>query len=152
EIIMANKAGSGQLDSLQAKGSIYRQPNPALPGYNPNEEHAVMLGGQAYALRDDLNNTNAVGYSSDPFVLINYTGTNGRPPMAAFHVRGEAPEQGVLFDYVVPAGTVLQPPMPLSLLEPPVAGAGASATNYNSEPPGTSGDLPVGYANLPPGS
>ena len=33
------------------------QPNPALPGYNPNEEHALMLGGRGYALRDDLNLT-----------------------------------------------------------------------------------------------
>src|SRR5262249_17826614 len=45
EIIMANNAGSGPLDSLQAQGTIYSQPNPMLPGYNPNEEHGIMIGG-----------------------------------------------------------------------------------------------------------
>jgi hypothetical protein len=153
EIIMANNAGSGQLDSLQAKGTIYRQPDPTQPGYNPNEEHAILLGGQAYALRDDLNNTNpGPSYTSAPFVLINYTGSDGRPAMAPFHVRREAPEQNILFDYVVDAGTVLQAPMPLPLLEPPIEGTGATAVNYNSEPPANSGDLPSGYNKLSPGS
>jgi hypothetical protein len=152
EIVMANNAGSGPLDSLQANGTIYRQPDPTLPGYNPNEEHALMLGGQAYALRDDLNNTNPAAYTSDPFVLISYTGSDGRPAMAPFHLRREAPEQGILFDYVVDAGTFLQAPMPLPLLEPPVDGSGANAINYNTEPPATSGDLPAGYANLATGS
>ena len=153
EIIMANNAGSGQLDSLQAKGSIYRQPDPTQPGYNPNEEHAVLIGGQAYALQDGLNNTNpGPSYTSDPFVLINYTGADGRPAMAPFHVRREAPEQNVLFDYVVDAGTVLQAPMPLPLLDPPIEGTGATAINYNSEPTANSGDLPAGYNKLPTGS
>ncbi|HWD17891.1 MAG TPA: hypothetical protein VHB20_01320, partial [Verrucomicrobiae bacterium] len=147
EIIMANNAGTGPLDSLQAKGTIYRQPNPALPGYNPNEEHAVMLGGQAYALRDDLNVTNSAGYTSDPFVLINYTGSDGRPMMAPYHVRREAPEAGQLFDYIVDAGTMLQAPMPLPLLDQPIEGAGAGATNYNTAPFGTSTDLPVGWSD-----
>jgi hypothetical protein len=153
EIIMArmgDNAGSGDLTGLQAQGSIYRQPDPALPGYNPNEEHALMLAGKAYALRDDLNITNLTGYTSDPFVLISYTGTDGRPAMAPFHVRREAPEQGILFDYVVEAGKVLQGPMPLPLLAPPVDGLGANAINYNQEPAVNSGDLPVGFTDTSP--
>ena len=147
EIIMANNAGSGPLDSLQAKGTIYRQPDWTMPGYNPNEEHAIMLGGQAYALRDDLNNTNPVGYTSDPFVLINYMGSDGRPMMAPYHVRREAPEKGQLFDYIVDAGTMLQAPMPLPLLtgDLPIEGAGAYATNYNTSPFGTLADLPMDW-------
>jgi hypothetical protein len=152
EIIMADNDGTGPLDSLQAQGTIYRQPDPTLAGYNPNEEQAVLMGGQAYALRDDLNNTNPGSYTSAPFVLISYTGSDGRPAMAPFHVRREAPEQGVLFDYIVDAGTTLQAPMPLPLLEPPLEGAGANAVNYNSSPSTNSGDLPAGYANLPAGS
>ena len=66
EIILAANAGSGGLNSLQAKASIYYQNDPTLPGYNPNEEHALMLGGQAYALRDDLNITNTSGYPHAP--------------------------------------------------------------------------------------
>src|SRR5262249_56296140 len=74
KIVLASDDGSGPLDSLQAKGSIYFQNDPTLPGYNPNEEHALMQGGQVFALRDDLNilsNTNGE-YSSAPFVLLQY--------------------------------------------------------------------------------
>jgi hypothetical protein len=147
EIILANNAGSGSLPSLQARGGIYRQPVPNLPGYNPNEEHALMIAGQLYALCDDLNNTNAGGYSSDPFVLLNYTGADGRPAMQVFHVRREAPEKGMLFDYVVNAGSILQAPMPLPLVDLPVEGMGASATNYNQPAFGTSADLPAFWTN-----
>jgi hypothetical protein len=155
EIILASNDGTGQLDPLQAKGTIYRQNDPAQPGYNPNEEHAVLLGGQAYALRDDLNITNPApgeSYSSAPYVLIDYTSDDGRPKMHAFHVRREKPEAGILFDHVADAGSVLQPPMPLPLLEPPVEIIGGITTNYNTEPPATSSDLPVGFTNLPANS
>jgi len=147
QIILASNAGSGPLDDLVANGEIYFQNDPTQPGYNPNEEHALMLGGQAYALRDDLNITNANGYSSDPFVLIDYTDSDGRPSMSVFKVRREAPEQGILFDYIVEAGTLLQEPMPLPLLPLPVAGSGATAVNYNVEPSANSGDLPVGWSS-----
>ncbi|HZM04168.1 MAG TPA: hypothetical protein VFC44_14245 [Candidatus Saccharimonadales bacterium] len=147
-IVLAGNAGSGPLDSLHAVGSIYVQNDPTQPGYNPNEEHALMLGGQAYALRDDLNVTNATnnnlpfrGYSSAPFVLLAYTGSNGRPAMSVFQVEREDPAAGIYFDYIVTAGIQLQAPMPLPLLAPPIA----NGTNYDSEPPATSGDLPVGW-------
>jgi len=146
EIVLASNDGSGPLDSLQAKGSIYRQPDPTQPGYNPNEEHALMLGGQAYALSDDLNNTNAgPNYSSAPYVLLDYSGPDSRPAMRAFHVRREAPERGILFDYIVDAGSVLQAPMPLPLLAPPVLGTGQYAVNFNTAPSTTSSNLPVGW-------
>ena len=49
---------------------------PDLPGYNPNEEHALKLESRFYALRDDLNVSNANGVvSSKPYVLIEYTRT-----------------------------------------------------------------------------
>ncbi len=147
-IVLAGNAGSGPLDSLRAAGSIYYQNDPTQPGYNPNEEHAVMLAGQAYALRDDLNVTNVSngnspfgGYSSAPFVLVSYTGTDGRPAMSVFQVERENPAAGIYFDYIVTAGTQLQAPMPLPLLAQPVA----NGTNYDTEPSGTSGDLPIGW-------
>ena len=174
EIVLASNDGSGALESLQAGGTIYVQNDPSLPGYNPNEEHAVMIGGQAYALRDDLNltgtNTPAVlagagtTYSSDPFVLVDYTGADGRPAIRAFKVLREKPEEGIVFDYIVTAGgdrdrsgagRVLQPPQPLAFLPPPVEfvtnGTGNDATiervNYNTEPAAVSGDLPGGWTN-----
>jgi hypothetical protein len=113
-IVMASNDGSGPLNSLQAKGSLYFQNNITLPGHNPNEEHAIMQGGQVYALRNDLNDTTET-YSSSPYVLLNYTGADGRPAMRAFHVLQELGED--TFDYTVEAGTILQAPMPLPLMQ-----------------------------------
>jgi uncharacterized delta-60 repeat protein len=109
-ITLASNAGSGDLPSLQAVGYIYTQNNPALPGYNPNEEHALMLNGRAWALRDDLNQTD----SSEPHALLHYTETDSRPAMRVFKVeRGD-------FTYPAVAGKILQSPMPLPLLPPPL--------------------------------
>ena len=148
EIVLASNAGSGELPSVQARGSIYYQNDPTRAGYNPNEEHALMIGGRAWALRDDLNVTNAVGYSSDPFVLVDYTEADGRPAVRAFRVRREKPEADILFDYVAEAGRILQAPMPLPLLPPPVAGSGTTVVNYNTEPANAGGDLPAGWDPL----
>ena len=147
EIVLASKLGSGTLSTMEALGSIYRQNNPALPGYNPNEEHALMSGGQAFATRDDLNLTSPANYSSDPFVLVQHTASDGRPAVAAFKVLREKPSEGYVFDYIVPAGQILQPPPPLTFLAKPVLGSGDDAVNYNTEPPQTGGDLPGGWTS-----
>jgi len=147
-IVLAGNAGSGPLDSLRATGNIYYQNDPTHPGYNPNEEHALMLGGQAYALQDDLNITNGPNYSSAPFVLLSYFGEDSRPAMSVFQVMRENPAAGVYFDYIVPAGSLLQAPMPLPLMALPIAANinyPGGITNYDVEPPGTSGDLPIGW-------
>lgn len=138
EIVLASNSGSGPLPSLEAKGRIYIQNDPDSAGYNPNEEHALLQGGQVYALRDDLNITSTNGpvpYSSDPFVLLEYTDVDGRPSQRAFRVRREAPEKGQTFDYAITAGSVLQPPMPLPLLEKPLAPkiVGIQRQTLNSE-------------------
>lgn len=142
EIVLASKLGSGTLDPLQALGKIYYQNDPALAGYNPNEEHAIMSGGAAFATRDDLNLTNNADYSSAPFVLLEYQAEDGRPKIQPFHVVREQPSRGYVFDYVVPAGQILQPPPPLMFLGKPVAGSGDNAFNYNREPTQQTGDLP----------
>ena len=61
---------------------IYNQPDRNLPGYNPNEEHALVAPSlvnvstptpAAFALRRDLNQTHPDDtYTSDPFVLVQY--------------------------------------------------------------------------------
>jgi hypothetical protein len=145
EIVLASKlgnAGMGPLNSFEAVGSIYYQNNPALHGYNPNEEHAIVSGGSVYATRDDLNITNGPAYSSDRFVLLQYADQDGRPSMSAFKVLREKPEAGWVFDYITEAGRLLQAPMPLPLLAKPIEGAGDNAINYNTEPPALSGDVP----------
>jgi hypothetical protein len=121
EIVLASDDGSGPLLSLQAGGSIYYQNDRALPGYNPNEEHALMQGGQAFALRDDLNITTTNGFTSQPFVLLDYTESDGRPAIRPFLVLREKPQAGITFQYTRQAGTIMQPPMPLPLLEKPLA-------------------------------
>lgn len=161
EIVLASNAGSGALGSLQAKGRIYAQNDPLLPGYNPNEEHALVLGGQVYALRDDLNLTltnapatlsgQGATYSSAPYVLLDYTEADGRPALRPFKVLREKPAAGIVFDYIVSAGgTPLQAPMPLPFLSPPVEGSGASQKNYNTEPQVNSADYPVGWTDSSP--
>lgn len=135
EIVLASNDGSGALPSLQAKGAIYYQNDRALPGYNPNEEHALMQGGQAWALRDDLNILSGPNYSSEPYVLLDYVEEDGRPAIRPFKVLREKPAEGITFDYQVKAGAILQPPMPLPLLEPPFAPklAGQPRVSLNQE-------------------
>ncbi len=121
-IVMASNDGSGPLNSLEAKGTVYFQNDASQPGYNPNEEHALMQGGQVYALRNDLNKTTSQDvhdissetYSSEAYVLLSYTASDGRPDIRPFRVLQELNE--IKFDYEVEAGTILQAPMPLPLM------------------------------------
>ena len=67
--------------------SIYQQPDKTLPGYNPNEEHALIAPSRlrstlatppptAFALRNNLNVTTlSAEYTSDPYVLVQYFDT-----------------------------------------------------------------------------
>lgn len=122
QIVLASNMGSGALTAGAAEGRIYVQNNPAQIGYNPNEEHALMLAGRAYALRDDLNHPQT---SSSPYVLVRFTNsTDGRPDMRAFRVLRE--NESHTFTYTARAGTVLNPPMPLAIMPPPVDGQGRS--------------------------
>ncbi|MGY8717322.1 MAG: hypothetical protein ACKVI3_06030, partial [Verrucomicrobiia bacterium] len=123
QIVMASNQGTGSLSSPVANGTIYNQPYPNLPGYNPNEEHALILGGRGYALRDDLNLTDGATAGTDftslPRTLIQYTDPDDqRPAMAVYEVLRE--DSHHTFSYDVTAGTILSAPMPLPLLPLPV--------------------------------
>ncbi|MEN9675703.1 MAG: hypothetical protein RIS76_1599, partial [Verrucomicrobiota bacterium] len=160
QIVMANNAGTGPLSSLQAKGTVYIQNDPTQPGYNPNEEHCLMIGGQGYALRDDLNViTSGSSFTSQPYLLLSYTESDGRPAMRPFHIQRENPAAGMVFDYVTPAGQLIQAPMPLPVLAQPLASVSTtsngvvtfSTINYNHEViPATSGDWPVNWTGTGP--
>jgi hypothetical protein len=109
EIVMASGLGSG--DTPLSDGSIYFQNDAAQPGYNPNEEHALMLSDTAYALRNDLN----TAHSSEPFVLVDYlNATNQRPEMQLFLVVQTNAQYG--FEYSAEAGGPIEPPMPLAAM------------------------------------
>ncbi|MES2571589.1 MAG: hypothetical protein V4710_16240, partial [Verrucomicrobiota bacterium] len=142
QIILAQGVGSDDLPAAEAAGRIYYQNLPALPGYNPNEEHALLLGGRAYALREDLNVISGSGYTSAPFVLVAFTDpTDKRPAIHAFKVvrtldlngNGNKDAGDIFFDYSATAGTLLVKPYPLPLLPLALVGSGAARTAKDLE-------------------
>lgn len=121
-IVIASGEGSGALPSEQKTGHIYYQADRAKPGYNPNEEHAMQLGGQVYALRNDLNNkvagsggTATNGTTSEPYVLLKYRkAATGKWAMHVFAVTATDALNNFTYQKVV--GDPLLPPMPLDVL------------------------------------
>lgn len=123
--------------------AIYDQPNPMLPGYNPNEEHALLapsikhavLGTAppatppeaVFALRNDLNIVNHNDlYTSDPYVLVQYFDNTVQDyRMRVFGVElsdplADAENQGRGYDYIfrypMEAGEPVVAPYPLNLV------------------------------------
>ena len=128
KIIIASGQGSGSLDPLLYPDMrVYHQPNKNLPGYNPNEEHALIVPSSAgqglFALRNDLN---AVFKVSEPYALLKYRdpGTTEWRMRAYRVVTEEAP---YFFNYAGEAGKEIQPPFPLSVL--PVCDASFGVPN-----------------------
>ncbi len=117
-IVIASALGTsphGPLSSvLYPKAHIYNQPDGTLPGFNPNEEHALMLGDVAYALRSDLNTIGSTKYS-EPFVLVKYEDRDtSRWSINVYKVVAE--QAPYFFRYPGVAGTEIQPPLPLAAL------------------------------------
>ena len=96
---------------------VYRQPDPAKPGYNPNEEHAFVGSGSggyfAWALRCDLNTDE----TSKPGVLVQYV-LDGRPRMKYYSVLLTNEVYTALADTMT-AGTTLPGPHPLDTFDNP---------------------------------
>ncbi len=96
---------------------VYRQPDPAQPGYNPNEEHAFIGSGSggyfAWALRCDLNAAD----TSEPGVLVQYE-DGGRPAMKYFSVLLTNDMYTALAANAT-VGTVLPGPHPLDTFDNP---------------------------------
>ncbi|MES2924054.1 MAG: choice-of-anchor D domain-containing protein [Verrucomicrobiota bacterium] len=86
---------------------IYNQPDKSAAGYNPNEEHALVAASgraalkvknlgealannpplSAFALQSEVNATGTIGYTSDPWVLVQVNNlVTGEPEMAAYQV------------------------------------------------------------------
>ncbi|NQV36190.1 MAG: hypothetical protein HQ515_26090, partial [Phycisphaeraceae bacterium] len=155
QIVMASRLGSAGLNSKSALQleflsphytdvRIYHQPDPGKPGYNPNEEHAIIadsifkheLDGDgnpkrnkngepsivtrdgaspppaAFAFRKDLNITSEEGYTSDPYVLVEYFHTDLKQHrMAIYDIEYEI---GYGFNYPVKVGEPIDAPYPLN--------------------------------------
>jgi subtilisin-like proprotein convertase family protein len=114
-LVIANPEGSGPLPpELYPDKRIYNQPNPALPGFNPNEEHAFFAptssGEGLFALRNDLNSS----LTSSNYVLLKYHD----PDTGQWRIK---PYQVILQDGLHPlifqaeVGKEILPPYPLSL-------------------------------------
>jgi probable HAF family extracellular repeat protein len=120
-IVIASTLGSGALDPLvYTSPRIYNQPDPSLPGCNPNEEHAFIApsnegtGIAVYALRNDLNALVAKD-GSLPYTLLKYRDANTQEwSIKVFKVVAE--QDPHFFVYSGIAGNEIQPPYPLSLL------------------------------------
>ncbi|MCA9423756.1 MAG: right-handed parallel beta-helix repeat-containing protein [Candidatus Omnitrophica bacterium] len=134
-IIIANQEGSGPFSPTKyVNPTIYEQENPSLPGYNPNEEHAIWNtnpGDTILAARDDLNSPINPTGASDPYVLVRYQDQDqgGEWEFDVVRVTREAPSGSNIpgcpcddqtngpctFDYPRQVGQVVIPPSPLGL-------------------------------------
>lgn len=122
---MDQPAGAETWDPARAPdAAIYYQNLPELDGYNPNEEHALILDGVVYALRDDLNDAS----SSLPYVLVSYTDVlTGLPAMHVFQIFEE--NDVYRFERDVTAGLPIVPILPLGAFPP------ALSTTSDNAPP-----------------
>jgi hypothetical protein len=143
QIVIAQGARPEAVPGDESVGSIYLQNDPTKPGFNPNEEHAIMIGGRPYALRDDLNIVSGSDYTSEPFALVTYiSAVDQRPAIRAYRIqRSDATHD---FDYSAVAGTLLVKPYPLPLMPLPMVGSGAGRTAKDVEI--VNGDLPTNTA------
>lgn len=97
--------------------SLYHQNDPAAPGYNPNDEHGLIVGSSAYALRWDFN-----GPATSPgFLLLEYGdrekgGWTYLQPIRVVSTNVVHPT----FDRSLIVGNLLQAPKPMLDLPPSV--------------------------------
>ncbi|MCP4312894.1 MAG: right-handed parallel beta-helix repeat-containing protein [Bacteroidetes bacterium] len=115
KIIIARTDGTG--DVLLGKNNIqiYNQPDSSLPGHNPNEEHALIIGETVFALRSDLNALIGV---SEPYVIVKYQepAEDDQWKFRVFEVVAEDPPDDT-FEYDGDAGELIQAPYPLSTFQ-----------------------------------
>lgn len=126
-LVIASTFGSGQLNELMPAARVYLQSDTNLPGFNPNEEHALVgdsnegTGQALYALRNDLNAV-VQPHASDPYSLLKYRNpADGGWAIQVYKVDAEQPtvvegKGPYLFRYTGTAGTEIRPPNPLSKL------------------------------------
>jgi len=119
------------LNLLGTSPELYVQGDKQKNGYNPNEEHALIIQDIVYALRSDLNITNGEDYSSQPFVLVEYEHDDGKRDMAIYEVVVDS--EFYKFEMFRNAGQMIQAPAPLNQLQPAWS-ANNYFTDYGLEP------------------
>ncbi len=106
-VVIANT--NGVVLPAGALHRVYHQPVPGQPGYNPNEEHALLANGRLYALRNDLNRAN----TSSNFVLLKYQAA-GEWVMRPYRV--VLTDGSFTFRYSGEVGKELQIPLQMTLV------------------------------------
>ncbi|HTH46111.1 MAG TPA: hypothetical protein VMB21_01240, partial [Candidatus Limnocylindria bacterium] len=124
-VVAAQKTAGFAIPTTWNQPSIYYQNDPGAIGYNPNEEHALIFGPEAYALRWDLNATN----TSPGFVLLQYKDP-ARGSLSYLQPIQVIPTNSIHpnFDDTLLVGQELQPPTPMIYLLPysPLSGPGSN--------------------------
>ena len=124
-IVIASQQGTGPIDpGTHLNLTPYFQNDRNLPGFNPNDEHVLLspVDSAFFALRDDLGTP----VTSDPYVLLKYQtpGNSNRWQFSVYRVLAEGLNWDSVtytFSYPGTAGTLIQEPKPLSLLDVPPA-------------------------------
>jgi hypothetical protein len=150
KIIIASEQGGevlGQsaLDPLDFPSvSLYIQDNPALPGFNPNDEHALFAPSNTgsghdavFALRSDFGSQleGDVSAASDPYVLVKYyneVSQEWRFRVYEVLATGAGFNQ---FNYTGTAATTVSPPYPIRLLLPACEESRAVGQAAGEQPP-----------------
>jgi hypothetical protein len=150
EIVIASELGSeigGQpvLDTEDYQDvTIYHQPLASKPGFNPNDEHALLstsnLGNSApalYALRNDLWDETNKAVTSEPYALLKYRDPreDGRTKISIYRVVLTRTAE-LIADPIPDAGTIT------------ISNGGAAAASPQTAPRAT---VRVGNGGVPPG-
>lgn len=149
KIIIASQLGGevlGQdpLDPLDYPSlSLYIQGDPNLPGFNPNDEHAIFAPSNTgtgleavFALRSDFGSRlfNDSGAASDPYVLVKYFDENLLEwKMRVYEVLATGAGYNS-FQFTGLAATTVSPPYPVRLL-PGCAESKAVGQAAGQQPP-----------------
>lgn len=142
-IVIASERGSeafGQAILTPAvfpQAHIYVQNDFTRPGFNPNDEHAMMAPSAmgsgvdaVFALRADFGGEMDQAAPSDPWVLLKYfNGTTQEWNFKLYRVLATNP-QYQRFHYNGVAGTTVSPPYPVRLLP------GCASTRVDGQAPG----------------
>ncbi len=122
--VAGQKTAAFNLPTTWAEPSVYYQNDVTAVGYNPNEEHALIFGPAAYALRWDLNQP----ATSPAYMLLQYKDTT-RGLLSYLQPVQVIPTNSIHpnFDGSLLVGQELQSPTPIIYLLPysPLSGPGA---------------------------
>ncbi len=122
------------------QAQIYVQNDFSKPGFNPNDEHALMAPSSTgsgydavFALRSDFGGADEPAAPSDPYVLLKYfNNTTYEWNFKAYKVQATNP-QYQRFRFSGTAGTTVSPPYPVRLL--PGCGESFVDGQAQGEPP-----------------